>query len=78
MHLKEKHGMSMIVMTERFQTESEFLEWKKDFEQETNQRYVKNTGVKKFAKVNAFIFDCHRSGFEKRPPLVQVNKAGVF
>ena len=77
-HLEFDHSFQMVVRTEQFQTENEFLEWKKDFEHETNERYVKNKGIKKSASGVSRIFDCHRSGFEKKKTLLEADRTELL
>lgn len=67
-HLGMAHQISMEIERQEFATEIQFLEWKKNFEQATNERFVKNTGVKKSSEGKFQIFECHRSGYETRQP----------
>ena len=70
-HLSKDHAIVIDVKTIGFLTENHFFRWKKDHEQETNERYVQNTGAKNFSYGKCLIFDCHRSGFEKKKPLLE-------
>lgn len=74
-HLTRLHNIEIFIVKEEFFTEEEFEEWKKDYQQETNERYVKNTGDKISEKRRYLVFDCNRSGFEKNKPLLDKNRA---
>ena len=74
-HLAKDHSIAMIVTTTRFLTEKLFLEWKKDYEQENSEKYVKNTGVKDLAAGKCETFYCYRSGFDRgRKPFAEKNR----
>ena len=73
-HLANSHGFANNTRIELFKTEGEFANWKKEHEQKSVERYVKNTGDKVSMKGRCLIFDCNRSGFEKTKPFTNRNK----
>lgn len=80
-HLIKEHDMPLVTEEKTFATDYEFHQWKKEFEQTTNERFVKNTGIKKSATSIdgvCFIYDCHRSGFVKKGALLDKNRGEQF
>lgn len=77
-HLTEVHSIEMVVNTIRFETENDFLNWQKDFMQKSNERYVKNTGDKDTADGTCSIYDCQRSGFERKKSTDVTNQAELL
>ena len=67
-----------MARTEHFLTEEEFLEWKKVYEHETNEQFVKNIGVQKSAYGSSLVYDCNRSGFDKKKPMVDSSRTEAF
>ena len=76
--MKENHQLEIVVDIQNFSSVSEFISWKKEFEQDSNQRFVQLTGVKECGRVDEIsriTFSCHCTGFEKKKGFDQLNKS---
>ncbi|XP_054256938.1 uncharacterized protein LOC128981960 [Macrosteles quadrilineatus] len=63
LHLVEEHGLSMDIRVNYFNSFSEFLRWKEEFEKQENTRFVKKSGSRPREEgVRVVYFYCSRSG----------------
>lgn len=78
LHMNDEHGVRMEMFHQFFSTKMEFETWLKEYEQDTNQRFVKPTGIKPgkgIDEISRRTYNCRSTGFEERKVFEELDHA---